>query len=669
MKRFALALIAALLASILPTYAQEPAKKETPRYTKASDIPVEVFFQRAQYASMSISPDGKTLAALAPAKGRNNLVAINLESRKAALLTSFEQFDVVDFQWINNSRVLFRVANARDVAVNSRFKGTFAVDTNGDNLRKITHPSERGAKRDVEIPFDFTVRARTNDESGDVIVEMNERTRDYVDVYRYNTKTGTFKLLTFDSPGQVLSWVVDHNLVPRIAVRQEDRKDKNSPQFSTIWHRTGDGAKWEKIGEVSGRDDSGSIRPVAFDYDNKTLYVSSNIGRDKRAIYKYDVTTGKQGEMVAEHPLVDMSSGLLLNRKRQVLLGIRYNADRPGTAWFDESFAKLQAAFDKSFPGKVNTLILSEDTSRMLVYSYSDVDPGTYYLFDSEKRTMEKIADTQPWIDPKLMSERRFIKYKARDGMEIPAWVTIPKSSNGKNLPLVINIHGGPWVRGYGWTEWGRPEAQFFASRGYVVLEPEPRGSTGFGRKHYVSSFKQWGLTMQDDITDGALHLIKEGIVDKSRMCLHGGSYGGYATLQGLVKEPDMWRCGTPFVAVTDLELMQTVSWSDTFQESDHYQTDFKFMVGDKDETREQFAKTSPARNASKIKAPIFLAMGEEDVRVPLIHGSRMRDALQAAGKKVDYVVYAGEAHGWNKDENNFDFYRRIEKFFAEHLK
>ena len=468
MKRLAFTLIAGLLASSQPALAQAPAKKEEPvRYTKASDIPVEVFFKRAQYASMSISPDGKTLAALAPSNGRDNLVAIDLVSRKATLLTSFEQFDVVRFQWINNSRLLFRVADARDVAANVRFKGTFAVDTNGESLRKITHPADKGVKRDgPELPFTFNLLARTNDESGEVFVAMNERTREYVDVYRYNTKTGNFKLLTFDSPGQVQGWVLDRNQVPRIAVRREDRLENNKPQFNTIWHKADENAKWQKIGEVSSRDDSGSIRPIAFDFDNKTLYVSSNIGRDKRAIYKYDVTTGKLGDIVAEHPLIDMDGGLIFSRKQQALLGVGYDADRPGTAWFDESFAKLQAAFDKSFPGKTNELILSEDTGRMLLFSYSDVDPGTYYLFDGEKRSMEKIAETHPWLEPKLMSERKFIKYKARDGMEIPAWVTIPKGTTGKNLPLVINIHGGPWARVYNWAEWGRPEAQFFASRG-----------------------------------------------------------------------------------------------------------------------------------------------------------------------------------------------------------
>jgi dipeptidyl aminopeptidase/acylaminoacyl peptidase len=342
----------------------------------------------------------------------------------------------------------------------------------------------------------------------------------------------------------------------------------------------------------------------------------------------------------------------------------------PVTKWLDPEMDGYQKAIDKALPGTNNVLIREDDAARLLVFSSSDTDPGRYYLFDLEKKSLEALPPTRPWLKPELMAERKFITYKARDGMVIPAYLTIPRGSSGKNLPLVVNIHGGPWVRAYHWDEWSRwPEAQFFASRGYAVLEPEPRGSTGWGRKLFESSFKQLGLAMQDDITDGALHLVKEGIVDKGRMCLHGGSYGGYATLQGLVREPDLFRCGTPFVAVTDLGLWQTVQWSDTAQLTDFFETDYIKMVGDSKADAALFEKTSPARNADKIKAPVLLAMGEDDVRVPLIHGETMRDALKKAGKNVEFVTYAEEGHGFNKQENVVDFYTRIEKFLAKYLK
>jgi dipeptidyl aminopeptidase/acylaminoacyl peptidase len=331
---------------------------------------------------------------------------------------------------------------------------------------------------------------------------------------------------------------------------------------------------------------------------------------------------------------------------------------------------RLQKSIDAGMPKTVNEIFIPQETDDVaLVLAHSDRDPGAYFLLDRKKPKLELLAKKRDWLDPNLMAERRFIKYKARDGLEIPAWVTVPKGG-GKNLPLIVNIHGGPWGRTYSGIQWGRwPEAQFFASRGYVVLEPEPRGSLGFGTNLYKSSFKQWGQAMQDDITDGALYLASEGLVDKSRMCLHGGSYGGYATAMGLVKDPDLWKCGSPFVAVTDLFLFQNVQYSDISAGGYFFETDFKKLVGDSKADREMFTKTSPALQADRIKAPVLLAMGADDDRVPQVHGDSFSSALSKAGKKYDYVIYKSEGHGFNKEENVIDFYKRLEKFFAENLK
>ncbi len=303
--------------------------------------------------------------------------------------------------------------------------------------------------------------------------------------------------------------------------------------------------------------------------------------------------------------------------------------------------------------------------STRLIFSASNRELGT-----GVGRRGAMIAIDIDGQNSRNMAERRFVMYKARDGLNIPAWLTVPRGVETKNLPLIVHIHGGPWARSYQGAQWGRwPDAQFFASRGYAVLEPEPRGSTGFGAKHYQMSFMQWGLSMQDDITDGALHLASSGIVDKSRMCLFGGSYGGYATLQGLVKDPDLWKCGHAYVAVTDIELKQNVTWSDTARYSDYYQTDFKRWIGDISTDRARFDATSPAKNASKIKAAVMLTMGGQDQRVPIIHGTTMRDAMEKAGKPLDYTVYSEEGHGFNAPANVVDFHTRTERFFAKYLK
>lgn len=639
----------------------------------AADIPVETFFKRAQYAQMALSPDAEYLAALTPLKNRNNLVVIDLAKRTRVVITAFDTVDVANFYWVNSERLCLRVADGEDVSGRSNYRGTYCVDRDGKDLRDFTklgvrNPSMGGYSS-------ITPLALANDGTGDLFVAMPERTKDYLDAYRLNTRTGRFQILTFDSPGFVNRWVLDRNNVPRVAVSEPERKNKSSPRYRQVWYRDGADAKWEKIFESEMIGDAwtlgDTVSPIAFDYDNTTLYVSSNVGRDKSAIYKYDTKARKMGELVYEHPLMDITGGLVFSRPLKKLAGIQVDSDKPFVKWLDPELDRLQKSLDVTFQGTINQITLPSDSEkRALIFAYSDVDPGSYHLLDRTKPSLESIAKTRDWINPALMAERKFIVYKARDGMEIPAWVTIPRNTSGKNLPLIVNVHGGPWVRAYYATEWGRwPEAQFFASRGYVVLEPEPRGSTGWGRKHFTSSFKQWGQTMQDDINDGALHLVKEGLVDKSRMCIHGGSYGGYAAAMGVTRDPDFWKCGTPFVAVTDLFLFQKVTYSDIAQASDFFETDFKRMVGDSSEDKDMFTKYSPTKQAANVKVPVLLTMGGDDVRVPLVHGEAFRDALEAAGKKVEFVVYSGEGHGYNKDSNVVDFYTRLEKFFAKNLK
>jgi dienelactone hydrolase len=642
---------------------------------KPGDVTVEDFFKRAQYRNMQLSPNGALLAASAPLHGRDNLVIIDLAKKSRTVITDFSHFDVGNFYWVNNQRLCLQVADGQDVSGEFNYRGTYCIDANGDNIRNYTKLGVRDPDNSIGRYRTIRLRGLVHDESGEMLAEMTLRSSDSYDVYRFNTLTGRYKLLTEDSPGDVSRWVLDRNDVPRVAVSRPRCMTASCKYTTTIWYRDGEGAKWEKLFETETLGDmaltNGGFSPIAFDYDNSTLYVSSRKDGDKSAIYIYDTKARKMGEKIFAHPMIDLGrNNLIFGRMQKKLLGIRYEADMPTTIWVDPTMDRLQKSIDAALPKTINEILTPSETDKVaLMFAHSDRDPGAYYLLNRVKPAVELVAKTREWIDPELMAERRFIKYKARDGLEIPAWVTIPKGG-GKSLPLIVNIHGGPWVRGYHGIEWGRwPEAQFFASRGYVVLEPEPRGSLGYGLKHYQSSFKQWGQAMQDDITDGALYLVSEGLVDKSRMCLHGGSYGGYATAMGLAKDPDLWKCGSPFVAVTDLFLFQNVTYSDISYGSYYFQTDFKKLVGDSSADRDMFTRYSPAQQAAKIKAPVLITMGSADMRVPQVHGDSFVSALRDAGKKVDYVIYKGEGHGYNKDENVFDFYKRLEKFYGENLK
>lgn len=616
---------------------------------KAEPLSVETFFKNTEFRDVAISPNGKYIAALSPFKGRYNVAVFEIAKRGLYRTTSFEKFDVGSFQWVSNERLVVNiVSNINEVAADVQSKGTFALDADGGNPREMKY---RG----------FQYLGTPDFDSDEIIAAMRQRRRDAQDVYKVNTRTGRIDLLTFDAPEDTYGWVLDRDFVPR-AVQSRTKGDY------AVWYRASASAPWQKFSQQ--RNDEARVTPVAFDWDGKTAYVSSSEDGDRRAIYKFDLTTMKRGELLFDHPQVDIGGGnLVFNRALKKLLGVRYMADTPGVKWFDPELDKLQKQVDASMKGTVNTLsIPTSNPDVILVHAFSDRSPGSAHLFDRNKFTLEKLVEFAPWIKPEQMAERKAVRYKARDGLEIPAYLTLPPGSNGKNLPLVINIHGGPNVRGetWGWS----PEDQFLASRGYAVLSPNFRGTTGYGRKHRDLGYKNWGKTMQDDLVDGMNWAVTQGIADKSKVCLYGASYGGYATLFGLARDPELFKCGVAFVAVSDINLLFDVQWSDTAQ-GDVLEYEMTERIGDpkNKEDRAYFDSVSAVKAAGRIRAPLMLAYGADDVRVPLIHGEKMKAALDQGKKKYEWVVYDGEGHGWNKTENRYDWYKRVDKFLAESLK
>ena len=649
-------LAAALLAFSLSGLAQQ----------KAGDIPVETFLKRPENQAMVLSPNGEMLAALTPLKGRDNLVVVDLNKRSRTVITSFSDFDVVEFRWVGNKRLFFRVADGRDALGRAEYAGTYAIDADGGDQRDLSRLVFGSTPTALERrPTIVPLRHKEGDE---MYVAMTQRRRDARDVYVLNTRSGRSQLITQDSPSDTGFWLLDWNGVPRVAIATDPSVPKD-----ILWYRDDDKSPWQNLMEwETGIGSAENISPLAFHEDNQTLYVSANVGRDRSAIFKYDPKAKKLGEVVFEHALVDLDRGLAIDRRTHKLEGIQYNADKPGTTWLDPGMDKLQRQVDASLPGKINTLTRGdENTKRLLVFSRSDVDSGRYYLLNREPLGMEELMATRPWLKPELMSPVKYMPYQARDGLQIPAWVTIPRDSAGKNLPLVVHVHGGPWARSYSWTPWTRyAENQLFASRGYVVLEAEPRASSGFGKKLLSAGYKQFGQAMQDDLTDGVLELVKQGIVDKNKVCIYGGSYGGYASLWGVIKDPDLYKCAIPWIAVTDLAHWQTATWTDFAQNRRfNYQPAFDKQVGSARSEKAFLDKYSPYLHADRIKVPVLLVMGEDDRRVPIDHGEKMKRALMDAGVKYEYVTYPREGHGFNKDENVFDFFKRVEKFLAENLK
>jgi dipeptidyl aminopeptidase/acylaminoacyl peptidase len=286
-------------------------------------------------------------------------------------------------------------------------------------------------------------------------------------------------------------------------------------------------------------------------------------------------------------------------------------------------------------------------------------------LYRPAEDRWERVAQLRKDIDPAAMGTLDLHRIVARDGLPLPVWVTLPQPKPTAPAPAVVLVHGGPWMRGVSWS-W-RAESQFLASRGWVVIEPEFRGSTGFGRRHFEAGWKQWGRAMQDDVADAVEWAITKGLVDRKRVCIAGGSYGGYAALMGLIRDPQLYRCGVAWAAVTDPRLL--FRWSFGADLSDEArQFGLPVLIGDPVADAAKLAEVAPVEHAAKITAPLLLVFGGNDRRVPLEHGSRMREALRAAGRDPQYVVYAEEGHGWLRLENQLDFYRRVERFLAEQL-
>lgn len=427
----------------------------------------------------------------------------------------------------------------------------------------------------------------------------------------------------------------------------------------TFWWRSTDQAAWEKVSSFD--DDAPSMRPLAFEADGTLLVESSLESQDHTVVRKFDPTTKQPGALVAEFPGSDTNATPVQDGATGGLLGLRLEGDRPRYVWFDDATARIHSLLSATLPPESDIRLKRLANGRYAVSVLSDRVPITYYLLDPASMRLEKVLQPRDWIVPERMASREPFHYKARDGRDIPGYLTLPAGRPAQKLPLIAWIHGGPWARDkWGWDT----QAQFFAARGYAVFQPNYRGSSEIGLRHLKAGYKQLGLAMQDDVTDGIQELIRQGIVDPQRICIGGASYGGYATLMGLVREPGLFKCGIDVMGVTDLAWWQTLGYTDFNLTNPNAATaQLAKMVGTIGPDDALLHDHSPRFLADKIKAPVLIIHGSNDPRVPLRHAEAMRSALIDAGNPPEWVVYPGEGHGFNKPEHRLDYYKRMAAF------
>jgi dipeptidyl aminopeptidase/acylaminoacyl peptidase len=350
-------------------------------------------------------------------------------------------------------------------------------------------------------------------------------------------------------------------------------------------------------------------------------------------------------------------------------MGIHFSGDRRQTYWLDAALQRIQRGVDAALPaGRTNRLYCGrcESTRFIVVRSSSDRQPGEYLLFDRSNSQLQSIGFARPWIDESLQGRRSFHRIAASDGLQIPVYVTHPAGAKPDQwLPSVLLVHGGPWVRGadLGWEA----EAQFLASRGYRVLEPEFRGSEGYGWRHFRAGWKQWGSAMQDDLADTVRWAVKQGLTDPTKVCIVGASYGGYAALMGPISHPGTYRCAASFAGVTDLNLMYSINWSDFSEDYKRY--GMPLLVGDQVKDAVALERASPLKRAAEIKVPVLVAHGGEDRRVPIEHERKFVAAARDAGVDIEVHLYPNEGHGFFEPVNHTDYYGHLERFLAKALK
>ena len=603
-------------------------------------IPLQDFFRNPESTAYKISPSGEYLSFLGPWERRLNIYVQKLGQDRAVRITAATHRDITTYLWAKDQRLVYLMDRNGD----ENFRA-YAVNLDGSDCQDLT-PFE-GVK--VEIIDEL------EDNPKEILISMNRRNPKFFEAYRLNVFTGELNLVG-ENPGNISAWLPDNAGQLRVAVATDGLDN-------TLLYRPTEADPFRAVVTTNFKD---TLEPLCFTFDNRYLYVSSNLGRDKQAIYRYDLEHGKLLDLLYEHPEVDVES-LLRSKARKVVTGVAFFTDKRHYHFFDPDRRELQELLEQQLPGyevlagDEGPNLKSRDESRLIVRTYRDKSQGAYYLYNRATGELQKLAEVNPWLKETELADMQPIHYQSRDGLTIHGYLTLPPGLVPKKLPVVVHPHGGPWVR----DRWGfNPEVQFLANRGLAVLQMNFRGSSGYGKGFWQAGFKQWGRKMQDDITDGVHWLVRQGIADSKRVGLAGGSYGGYATLAGLTFTPELYAAGVDNVGPSNLfTLLASFPpyWGLELQK-------FYEMIGDPVKDQALLTQISPLFHADRIKAPLFVAQGAHDPRVKQAESDQIVAALRQRGVEVIYMVKENEGHGFLNEENRLDFYRTMEAFWGKYL-
>lgn len=609
-------------------------------------IPAEDFYRLPEFVMDGFNDAGDTMLVRAPIDGRMCLMAIDVETKAITPLAVDKEKDVIDAYWVSNDRIFF---TWDDEGFSSG--GIWGVDKDGDNFRLLITPARA---RNAYV-FRYTIPINMLEDDPDkVLVINNERRQDFPDVYEMDVNNGSLRRVLLN-PGRATGYLTDHNGTVRIAnVSEEDGG-------SVLLYRESDDAEWTEL--RSFEEDSVNFSPIAFTADNKNLYVSSNLDRDTRAIYLFDLSTKTMGGEILADEEYDIG-GVVLDPTTRELAYIPYQKEKPAVVYFNEKWAQIQAMVDGALPeGRVNMLASSDKKGKkIIVGSYSDRSPMEYYILDTEELTFNRLFGTREWINPELMAEQKPIRFKARDDVEIPGYLSMPPDWDGEPMPFILYPHGGPWARDtWGFDFW----RQLMVSRGYGVLQVDFRASTGYGKEHLKSSFNNPEV-MFNDVYDGLQWAIKEGYADPERVGIAGASGGGWKTLYMLGRYPDEFDFGINVFGVYDVAL-QVTDYIDEWDREPASEV-WKRRLGDPDnpEDMEIIKAVSPITYIDNITQPLLVYHGERDINVHVKQSRRLRNDLKKRGNDPIWIWTKDEAHSFNQLETRERLFVEMDKLLQE---
>ncbi|MCZ6560211.1 MAG: prolyl oligopeptidase family serine peptidase [Gammaproteobacteria bacterium] len=610
-----------------------------------------------------MSPDGEYLTALVRTEknpGGTNLMVMNLATGKSEAITGYDVADIVWYYWAGKNRIVFMLARDDDDQFRQSFVvGIFSISPDGKKFRHLYGTGLAAIKYQLE-----ELDSLPNDDNH-ILVQRRGKDRMFPNVYRLNIKNGKLKKIT-QNENDVLSWIADNNGVVRVGISSgSDTEDLNYE----LVYRSDSKSSWKRLFEFYGE----TFMVFGFDETNSRLFVAARLAGGRYKLYAMDPETGQLGEPILEDPVYDIyyeysNTPHLVTTDEGKPVYFEYMRDRPRRIFFDANWQMRQKTIDKALPDTENRMVSwDRDEKRFLIFSYSDRDEGSYYLYDEKEKSVRFLIAISPWLDSENLANTEPFEYEARDGLKLYGNITRKTDIPDEPAPTIIMPHGGPYgVR----DQWGfDKEVQYLASLGYTVIQPNFRGSGGYGYKVRISGYRQLGLQMQDDVTDVTHWAIENGIADPQRICIYGVGFGAYAALMGVAKKPGLYACAIGSAGVYDLELVAR-KYSQTGGRKGFGQ--FKAwgdeVFGNFKKHAERLRATSPVTLVPQIQAPVLIIHGLEGSWNSIHSDIMITGQLKRHDKRYQHLELQYGGVGFLTEQNEIDRYTVIGEFLGAYL-